>query len=290
MIAEELALRAELESPTSVAELATRFPAWASQVAALYECQRALGPHVSTPLFPSVGDEIGDFQLLSLLGRGAQGQVFLAAQPSLAARPVVVKLGPAGGTEHLCLARLQHTHIVPLYSAHEFPDRGLHGLCMPYFGGATLAALLAAIADSPDRRLAGRDLAELLQQLEPASPQLPARGPAWTFLQYASATETVCWIGAGLADALHYAHCHGLLHLDLKPSNVLIAADGTPMLLDFHLARPPLARRARPATARGHHRLHAAGTDRGDECRDQHGRDPVARGLPSGYFRPGGSA
>jgi tetratricopeptide (TPR) repeat protein len=31
-----------------------------------------------------------------------------------------------------------------------------------------------------------------------------------------------------------------LLHLDVKPSNVLLAADGTPMLLDFHLARPPV--------------------------------------------------
>src|SRR5262249_39708481 len=48
-------------------------------------------------------------------------------------------------------------------------------------------------------------------------------------------------VGACLADALQYAHDRGLVHLDLKPSNVLIAADGTPMLLDFHLARPPLS-------------------------------------------------
>ena len=50
----------------------------------------------------------------------------------------------------------------------------------------------------------------------------------------------MCWIGACLADALNYAHERGLLHLDLKPSNVLLAADGQPLLLDFHLAHVPI--------------------------------------------------
>src|SRR5262249_24121451 len=52
--------------------------------------------------------------------------------------------------------------------------------------------------------------------------------------------DAICWIGTRLADGLQEAHAHGLVHMDVKPSNVLIAADGSPMLLDFHLSSRPL--------------------------------------------------
>ena len=48
------------------------------------------------------------------------------------------------------------------------------------------------------------------------------------------------WIVSCLADALQYSHARGLVHMDIKPSNVLITMDGQPMLLDFHLARAPI--------------------------------------------------
>jgi tetratricopeptide (TPR) repeat protein len=238
LIAEELALRDEFGPPTTADELAARFPRWQAQVRALVECQRAIGPRPA-PSFPSPGDTLGGFRLVAELGRGAHGRVYLAEQRSLAGRPVVLKLGPTTGDEHLSLARLQHTHIVPLYSAHEFPDRGLRGLCLPYFGGATLAAVLERLARPGP--VAGRDVLAALGEAgspDPAAP--PPRGPAWGFLEQAAYPDAVCWVGVCLAEALRYAHDRGILHLDLKPSNVLLAADGTPMLLDFHLARPPL--------------------------------------------------
>jgi tetratricopeptide (TPR) repeat protein len=55
-----------------------------------------------------------------------------------------------------------------------------------------------------------------------------------------SFVQAMCWITASLADALQFAHERGIVHLDLKPSNVLLATDGQPMLLDFHLAREPI--------------------------------------------------
>jgi eukaryotic-like serine/threonine-protein kinase len=234
LIAEELILRSEFGQPTTREELAARFPKWKAQVEVLLDCQTTLGPQLTPPRFPEPGERLGEFLLLSELGRGAYGRVYLASQESLGDRPVVLKVGPWAGGEHLSLARLQHTHIVPLYSAHEFPERGLRGLCLPYFGGATLADLFPAGGPGP---LSGQSL---LAAAREAGPAAPGPAPAGTFLETAAPGEVVCWVGACLADALQYAHDRGLLHLDLKPSNVLIAADGTPMLLDFHLAHGPL--------------------------------------------------
>ncbi len=55
------------------------------------------------------------------LGRGALGRVFLATQPSLSDRLLAVKITARRGEEHLSLARLQHTNIVPLYLVQDFP-------------------------------------------------------------------------------------------------------------------------------------------------------------------------
>ncbi|MDB5311800.1 MAG: serine/threonine protein kinase [Gemmataceae bacterium] len=239
LLAEELALRDEYGRPTSPAELAERFPLWEAQVRALVQCHRALGPQAA-PRFPSPGDAIGEFRLVAELGRGSHGRVYLATQPALGGRPVVLKLGPAAGHEHLSLARLQHTHIVPLYSVHEFPEEGMRGLCLPHFGGTTLAAVLAGL-DPVGRPAGGEDILTALRRAEPGGPAPPpTRSLAREALARAAYADAICWIGACLADALQYAHDRGLLHLDLKPSNILLAADGVPMLLDFHLARPPL--------------------------------------------------
>src|SRR5687768_2441432 len=59
-------------------------------------------------------------------------------------------------------------------------------------------------------------------------------------LAHVSYVQAMCWVTACLADALQFAHERGVVHLDLKPGNVLLASDGQPMLLDFHLAREPI--------------------------------------------------
>ena len=247
LLYEEICQRRQAGEAVSEEALFMRFPQWRSQLELLLDCQRLLEDGAGLATFPAVGERLGDFLFLAELGRGAHGRVYLATQPSLANRTIVLKLAPPRGSEHLCLARLQHTHIVPLYSVTDFPERGLRGICLPYFGGATLSRVLESLADRPPPLRKALDIVTLIQrtadELPAAAADLPLQNasPALKFLEQATYEQAVCWMGACLAEALHEAHGRGLVHLDVKPSNILWAADGQPMLLDFHLAREPIA-------------------------------------------------
>src|SRR5437879_10410118 len=105
-----------------------------------------------------------DFELLTELGQGAMGRVYLARERALGDRPIVLKVTHCRGQEHLSLARLQHTHIVPLYFAQEDPDKDHRVLCMPYFGTVTLASMLIALKEKPSEERTGADMLAVLDR------------------------------------------------------------------------------------------------------------------------------
>jgi hypothetical protein len=115
---------------------------------------------------PRPGLELAGFRLRAVLGRGAEGTVYLATQNDLADRPVVLKVSSLHGGEHRLLARLQHTHIVPILSAQEVPDRGMRVICLPYLGGTTLERVLDDLASRP---LGERSGATILEALDSAA-------------------------------------------------------------------------------------------------------------------------
>jgi serine/threonine protein kinase/tetratricopeptide (TPR) repeat protein len=241
LIYEELCLRRESGEDVPTTEFVARFPRWKDELGVLIGCDRLLRPLTRIATLPEVGEDLGPFRLLAELGRGASGKTYLAAEPGLADRLVVLKVISDDQEEHLSLARLQHTHIIPLFSEHTFPDRGLRALCMPYLGGTSLARILEVLAQVPLANRRGHHILEVLDREEGGRPEpMQPDGPYRRYLEKASYVEAICWIGACLADALQDAHARGLVHMDVKPSNVLIAADGHPMLLDFHLASKPI--------------------------------------------------
>jgi serine/threonine protein kinase/Tfp pilus assembly protein PilF len=242
IIYEEISLRHQHGDPAELDDFLLRFPQWSEQLRVLFNCHDLLGSD-SGAASPGGEGRLQDFQTVAELGQGASGRVVLATETSLADRPTVLKLVSADRQEHLSLARLQHTNIVPLYGTFADDARGLRVLCMPYFGGGTLDRIWARLRLRPPSLRTGGALVDALEEVHKGvgdTRGIVVGGPVCELLARSSYTRAICWIGACLAEALQYAHERGLVHLDVKPSNILVAADGQPMLLDFHLARAPI--------------------------------------------------
>ncbi len=253
LVYEEFCLREEDDEHPEPAEYLSRYAQVAQPLARVLQihdlvgsgtpvtlgtCSTADGATAGNAVFPEAGQTIGGFFLVEELGRGAFARVFLARERQLADRPVALKVTRRGSREPQTLARLQHTHIVPVHSHRIDAATGLHLLCMPYFGRVTLARVL--IDPKVQAAATGDVLAQALDRLEPAEAPSAGRSTGRYALQKRTYSQAIAWWGARLAEALDHAHDRGVLHRDIKPSNVLVTSDGMPMLLDFNLAREPV--------------------------------------------------
>ncbi|MCP3101094.1 serine/threonine protein kinase [Myxococcus sp. K15C18031901] len=147
-------------------------------------------------------EEVDEFRLVRLLGRGGMGAVYLAHDTSTNRR-VALKLcvarQPDAGTlasfaiEARAISRIKHPNVVALHRVGEVGGRPF--LVYEYVEGQCLVEL---------------------------RPPLP-----W---------QRVLHIAVGLARGLRAAHQRGVLHRDIKPGNAILAPDGTVKLFDFGLA------------------------------------------------------
>ncbi|MFT3883706.1 MAG: hypothetical protein QM703_29265 [Gemmatales bacterium] len=71
VIYEEICIRQDRGEQVNLKELESRFPQWSQELAVLLDCHRLMRSHPVAPQFPSVGETLGDFRLVSELGRGA---------------------------------------------------------------------------------------------------------------------------------------------------------------------------------------------------------------------------
>ncbi len=166
------------------------------------------GQDVHTPAELHRGDQVGAYRLLSVLGEGGMGRVFLAersdqqfrqqvALKSIRAEFATRELRERFLQEREILARLTHPNIAQLH------DGGLDSNGAPYF-------TLELVTGEPIVRWCDEH-------------RFDVRGRVALLLK-------VC-------DAVQYAHRNLIVHRDLKPSNVLVTSDGEPKLLDFGIAK-----------------------------------------------------
>ena len=238
---EEYRLRLRAGEKLDAGDFAQRFPSLERSlyllivVHSLLGCDSEADEQNGAIAWPEPGSHFLGFNLITEIGRGGFGRVFLASERALGERPVVLKVALQGAQEAKMLARLRHPNIVPVYSVRQDDATGLSGICMPFLGQATLAIVLDTVyahRRPPDQ--AGAILAAIRAAnagLESTEPVEPPR-----ILRTGSYVEGVIHLAAELADALAHAHRCGICHRDLKPSNILLSPAGRPLLLDFNLA------------------------------------------------------
>src|SRR5579872_331831 len=181
------------------------------------------------------GEKIDDFDLITQLGEGQYAKVFLARQRSMQ-RLVALKVSAAEGAEAQTLAQLDHPHGVRVYDQRILKEQGVQLVYMAYLPGGTLLDVLALVRKVPIAQRTGRTLLEAIDAVLLRRGEIPPHASPvrqqWAERDWPT---TVCALGAKLAAALDYAHRRGVLHRDVKPANVLLAADGEPLLADFNV-------------------------------------------------------
>jgi len=158
----------------------------------------------------SAGDEFAGYRIEQVLGRGGMGVLYLAIEPGLERRVALKLIAPEAADDEVFTRRfaeesriaasIEHPNVVPIYAAGE--EDGVPFIAMRYVSGSDLGARL------------GRE-----GRLQPEV-----------------AVALIAQVGSGL-DAIHAA---GLVHRDVKPANVLLAAAGRDdhaYITDFGVAR-----------------------------------------------------
>ncbi len=166
------------------------------------------------PLVKAQPRTINQYRIVSLLGKGGMGEVWLAEDTRLR-RQVALKLLPAEFTndaerlrrfeqEALAISALNHPNIITIHEIGE--SAAGRFIVMELVAGRTLRA----IATEP-----------------------------------VAIDSLLAW-GSQLAKALHVAHAAGVTHRDIKPENIMVRDDGYVKVLDFGLARLDASRAAEP--------------------------------------------
>jgi serine/threonine protein kinase len=159
---------------------------------------------------PLIGRQLSNFIIKKALGHGGMAQVYYGQDVKLQ-RPVAIKVidaqyrsDPAYAERFIrearSIARWRHENIIQVYYADD--QDGLYYYVMEYIDGV--------------------DLADMISDYATRQKMLPH--------------AEVLRIGRAIAQALDHAHAHGVVHRDVKPSNVFMSTDDRIVLGDFGLA------------------------------------------------------
>ncbi len=238
-------------------DLAEPLRAYLSSLDFLHRAAAGFGSSASPPLAAAEPSQkrLGDYVIIREIGRGGMGIVYEAKQISLDRR-VALKVLPFAAmldrkqiarfeNEARAAAQLHHTNIVPVFSVGC--ERGVHYYAMQYIEGWPLDLAIRELRQSADTQSRSGSHGQgppVVREADPFSEKHAARSPdTWKPFSTAGSiksrdySRTVAELGIQAAAALHHAHEYGVIHRDVKPSNLLLDAQGKLWITDFGLAR-----------------------------------------------------
>ena len=201
-----------------------------------------------------VGSQVGDFEIMSEIGRGGMGIVYRARQRSLD-RDVALKILPGASfrsgqavyrfrREALAAARLNHENVVPIYAQGEFEGHYYYAMKLVNGCGLDVAIrdrseLLSSTfvpkAPSPASWMRSFPAPQKGSDTTDDTPAQPVPEPA-PIKRSAADYRLIATMMAGVAEGLGHAHDKGVLHRDVKPSNLLVGEEQRLYVADFGLA------------------------------------------------------
>src|SRR5262245_43797583 len=191
--------------------------------------------------------QIGEYRIVREIGRGGMGIVYEAHQKSLNRR-VALKILPFAAVldqrqiarfrnEAQAAAQLHHPNIVPVFAVGQ--EQGVNYYAMQYIDGQSLEQAIRELRATEHRRATNSTKGH--GEFNGSTTTLLMRPggalPSNQSLDHGDIFQTVARLGKQAAEALHHAHEHGIVHRDVKPSNLLIDGDGKLWVTDFGLAR-----------------------------------------------------
>lgn len=156
-----------------------------------------------------IGKEILNYRIISMIGKGGMGAVYLAEHKNISTQKAAIKVINAemvndftrrmlkDEAEHL--AGLHHHNIVSFLDFHIDKEGNIY-LIMEYAEGESLESYI-------------KNVNGLIVE------------------------DRICPMFEPILDGVGYAHKKGILHRDIKPANIVISTDGTPKILDFGIAK-----------------------------------------------------